>query len=296
MDKVLSGKPIGTLIKNQVSELISQKQLSPTMLLIQVGSDPASEYYVQSIIKSGKKLGCEVKFLELSSETKEQELIDVILAANNDPEVDGIMLQKPLPKGFDTTKIDICINPDKDVDATHPLNLGRIMNETNFLLPCTAAAVIETLRFYEIKPSGKHVVILGRSTVLGKPLANLLIQKNDFANATVTICHSKTENIGLVTKNADILVAAIGVPEFVKSDMIKPGAILIDVGINLVRDPSGATAYVGDIDYKACFDKALAITPVPGGIGTITTAILFRNLANTAFLNSERNKSIDDFS
>ncbi len=296
MEKNLLGKPIAAEIKTRVADQIAQIGKSPVMLLIQVGSDPASAYYVQNIIKTGRKLGCEVRFLELPAEAREKDLKAEIQAANSDPEIHGIMLQKPLPRGFDSSRIDLLIDPTKDVDGIHPMNLGKIMLGSGKLLPCTAAAVIETLVHYDIKTQGKNVVILGRSTVLGKPLANLLIQKGEYADATLTICHSKTQNIEFVTRNADILIAAIGVPNFVRAEMIKAGAVLIDVGINLITAPDGALIYVGDIDYNDCYDKALAITPVPGGIGTITTAVLFENLIKTMDTNAELNKSIDDFS
>jgi len=295
MQKILSGKDIAKQIKTQTKEIISEYSLLPRMLLIQVGSDPASAYYVQNIISNGTKLGCYVQLNELADDASEADLLSEINRANRDPEIHGIMIQKPLPKAFDTAKIDISINPDKDLDAIHPLNLGKIVNETGALVPCTAQAVIETLKFFAHDPAGKHVVILGRSTVLGKPLANMLLQKKAFANATVSVCHSKTTNLSELTRQADILIAAIGSPLFVKADMIKENCILVDVGINLQIDASGKEYYVGDIDYKDCYDKALAITPVPGGIGTITTSILLRNLALSAFMTRFPNKSIDVF-
>ncbi len=284
MEKILSGKPIAQKIKSDIQMQIAANGLAPKMLLIQIGNDPASAYYVQNIIKNGAKLGCKVEFLELEPNSTQDDLLRHIQTANADPTIDGIMIQKPLPKGFDTSLVDFSIDPNKDVDGIHPLNLGKIMNETDILVPCTAAAVIETLRFYGIQTSGKHVVILGRSTVLGKPLANLLLQKSDFANATVTVCHSKTTDIPRITKTADILVAAIGSARFVSVEMVKENSVLIDVGINLEHDNDGTPVYVGDIDYKQCFDKALAITPVPGGIGTITTSILFQNLLKAALV------------
>lgn len=296
MTLVLSAKPIAKMLRDQNLRIIDELGIRPTMLLIQVGEDPASAYYVQNIVKTGEKLGCEVSLQSLRSDIDEHDLQDILKQAADNPSIDGIMLQKPLPRHFDTSAIDLCIHPDKDIDATHPMNLGKIMSETDDLVPCTAAAVIETLKYYEIDPCGKHVVILGRSNVLGKPLANLLLQKKAFANATVSVCHSKTPDIALISKSADILVAAIGKALYVKPEMIKENAILIDVGINLQIAADGSENYVGDIDYNACFDKALAITPVPGGIGSITTALLFRNLIRAALICRGINKSIDDFS
>ncbi|OQC06501.1 MAG: Bifunctional protein FolD protein [Candidatus Cloacimonetes bacterium ADurb.Bin089] len=295
MEKVLSGKPVAQLINKACKDLISSYNLKPQLVLIQAGNDPASTYYVQSIINSGKKLGCSCELKTLPETVTEQELLAVLEEANQKKEVQGIMLQKPLPAHINDRVINSAINPAKDLDCLHPLNLGKMMLEEDCLLPCTPAAVLFCMRYYGILPQGKKTVILGRSNVVGKPLANILLWKRPFANATVTVCHSKTDNLGEYVKEADILVAAIGKAEFVTPDMIKEKAIILDVGINERQPANGETIYVGDVNYNLCYDKALAITPVPGGIGRITTSILYLNLVIACLKVQNINKSIDEF-
>jgi methylenetetrahydrofolate dehydrogenase (NADP+)/methenyltetrahydrofolate cyclohydrolase len=295
MEKILSGKPIAALIRGFISKTCSEMGIRPAMALLQVGMDPAADYYVQSIIKNGAKLGCDVHPQSLPVDIGESIFLDMLTAANNDPAIHGIMVQKPLPEQIDDKRVGQSISVQKDIDCLNPINLGRIMADIPGLLPCTPAAVYVLLNYYGIPLQGKNVTILGRSTIVGKPLANMLLWKRPTANATVTVCHSRSENLAKITSSADILVAAIGKANFVNADMIKENSVLVDVGINEVTDADGKTKYVGDIDYKSCYDKALAITPVPGGIGTITSALLFLNLLQ-AYLNREgANKSIDDF-
>ncbi|PKN80448.1 MAG: bifunctional 5,10-methylene-tetrahydrofolate dehydrogenase/5,10-methylene-tetrahydrofolate cyclohydrolase [Candidatus Cloacimonetes bacterium HGW-Cloacimonetes-1] len=294
INKILSGKPIAKQLREQIQSTVQSSGIQPGMLLIQVGADPASDYYVQNIIKTGNKLGCSVIYRILDISIDQNTLIEIIQEGNIDPTIHGIMIQKPLPKTIDEKIINSTISPEKDIDGIHPMNLGRIMVEDEYLLPCTPSAVLKTIEFYGIPTAGKHVVIIGRSTVVGKPLAALLIRKTYPGDATVTICHSKTHKLHLITRTADIIVAAIGKPNFITEDMIGDNTVLIDVGINLITNPDSTDQYVGDIDYKSCFDKALAITPVPGGIGTITTSVLFENLLRTALV-QEQNKSVDDF-
>ncbi len=295
MEKVLSGKPIATLIRSFVSQSCQALDPRPAMALLQIGSDPAADYYVQSIIKNGAKLGCDVRLESLPITISEAELLQRIQIANQDPAIHGIMLQKPLPRHIDDALVGQTISPDKDIDCLNPVNLGRIMADLPGLLPCTAAAVYILLRYYQIPVQGRKVVILGRSTIVGKPLANILLWKRDSANATVTVCHSRSENLNEITSGADILVAAIGKASFVTAPLVKENSVLIDVGINEVLAADGKAVYVGDIDYNSCYHKALAITPVPGGIGTVTSALLFLNLLQ-AYLNRDgANKSIDDF-
>lgn len=293
MEKVLSGKPIALAIKRVSKTLIAELGLKPKMLLIQVGEDPASSYYVQSIIATAAKLGCEAELLSLAADSSEQDLLKVINTANADSTVNGIMLQKPLPKGFNDTAINFSINPDKDIDALHPVNLGKILMETDGFVPCTSLAVYYTMKYYGINPEGKKLVILGRSNVVGKPLANMMLWKK--VNATVTVCHSHTANLADICREADILISAIGRANFVKADMVKENAILLDVGINEIIGSGGDSSYVGDIDYNACYDKALGITPVPGGIGRITTSLLYLNLIKAAMLAHRINKSVDEY-
>ena len=203
------------------------------------------------------------------------------------------MIQKPLPKSFSDTLINESVNPDKDLDALNPLNLGKIMMESDGFLPCTPAAVYYTMKYYGINPEGQKLVILGRSNVVGKPLANMLLWKK--MNATVTVCHSRTRDLAEICREADILISAIGVANFVTVDMVKKSTILLDVGINEITDATGKAVYVGDMDYNALYDKSLAITPVPGGIGRITTSLLYLNLVKACLLSQGINKSIDEY-
>ena len=295
MDKVLSGKPIAALIKTALKDLIAEQDIKPRMALIQVGSDPAADYYVQNIVSNGSKLGCTVDLDTLSAETSQAELLDRITKANVDPCIHGIMLQKPLPDWIDDTAVGCAITPEKDIDCLNPVNLGKIVLEADSLVPCTPLAVLCTLRYYQIPVQGRHVVIIGRSAIVGKPLANLFLWKKTWANASVTICHSRSQDLTAITQTADILVAALGKPEFVTMDMVRNGSVLIDVGINAKNDASGKLAYVGDIDYNPCLDKAAAITPVPGGIGSVTSSLLFLNLVKACLLQGGVNKNIDDF-
>ncbi len=295
MEKILSGKPLAKLIQSKIKFLIAQEGIQPKMFLIQVGEDPASSYYVQNIINIGNKLGCEVLYNQYPANFTPEDLLTVLDYANTDPSINGIMLQKPLPPSFDELKIAESINPQKDIDCLHPINLGHIILEKDGLVPCTPLAVIYILRYYKIEVEGKHIVIIGRSNIVGKPLANMFLWKKPYANATVTVCHSRTKNLKDITCSADILIAALGKPSFVKEEMIKPESVLIDVGINQITDKDGNQFYVGDIDYNSCFDKVNAITPVPGGIGSITTSLLFLNLLKACFTARHINKSIDDF-
>lgn len=295
MEKILSGKPLAALIRARIKELIAEHGLSPQMLLIQTGSDPASAYYVQNIVSSGAKLGCEVRLENLPEDVSQADLLALIASASADPGVHGIMLQKPLPRHLDEALAGASIDPAKDIDCLNPVNQGRIILNQDALLPCTPLAVLCTLRYYGVPVAGQHAVIIGRSAVVGKPLANMLLWKKPWADASVTVCHSRSANLSTLTQSADILIAALGKAEFVQPDMIKKKSVLIDVGINAVDSPAGKSAFVGDIDYNACFDKALAITPVPGGIGSVTTSLLWLNLLKAALGAQGTNKKIDDF-
>ncbi|HPF08813.1 MAG TPA: bifunctional 5,10-methylenetetrahydrofolate dehydrogenase/5,10-methenyltetrahydrofolate cyclohydrolase [Candidatus Cloacimonadota bacterium] len=293
MQKELSGKPISLAINKVSKSLIAEFELKPKMLLVQVGADPASSYYVQSIVNTAGKLGCAAELLSLDSDCSEQDLLQVIGKANLDPQIHGIMIQKPLPKRINDTSINLSINPAKDLDALHPVNLGKILMETDGFVPCTPLAVYYTMKYYGIEATGKKLVILGRSNVVGKPLANMMLWKK--VNATLTVCHSRTANLAQICRDADILISAIGIANFVSEDMVKEKSILLDVGINEITDAEGNSIYVGDIDYNACYEKALAITPVPGGIGRITTSLLFLNLVKAAMMAADINKSVDEY-
>lgn len=278
MEKILKAKP---LIKHKYQELKLEFEKLPkplVMKVIRLGQDSASAFYVQNIVNQGNKLGADVELVTLDETTTQPELIRLIEQFNQDDFVDGIMLQKPLPKHIDESKINYLIKPTKDVDGFHPINLGKLLLGEDGLFPCTATACLTMMEYYDIDPCGKHIVILGRSNVVGKPLANMLLLKRKAGNATVTVCHSKTTNLKEVTKCADILIAAIGKPNFVTDEYISDSCIVLDVGINEVIDSEGKIKYVGDVDYNSVFDKVIAITPVPNGIGSVTTYELFKNL------------------
>jgi methylenetetrahydrofolate dehydrogenase (NADP+)/methenyltetrahydrofolate cyclohydrolase len=300
--KILSGAPIAEAIKTEVAqevkELNKKYGFRPCLAVVRVGEDPASAVYVGNKVKTSQELGLISEHIHLSAETTQNELFTVVTELNKRDEVDGILVQLPLPKQVDDKVILEAITPEKDVDGFHPVNVGRLSQGQKSLVPCTPAGVIEILRRSEIEISGKHAVIVGRSNIVGKPLAQLLLQ----ADATVTICHSRTKNLAEITTQADILVAAIGRAGFVRSEHIKEGATVVDVGINSVSDADfarelfgadelekrlaviekrGATL-VGDVNPKDAKKKAGAFTPVPGGVGLLTIAMLMRNTIEAA--------------
>ncbi len=278
MTTKLTAKPVIKQIYSELKYEIEKNQLSPKLVILLVGEDPAAQYYVNNLEKKGSKIGIQVETKKFPRQVSQEQLLNYLEKINYNDEIHGIMIQKPLPEHLNESEINFKINPEKDVDAFHPINIGSLLLEREGFIPCTPAAVIEMLKFYEIETTGKNVVILGRSNIVGKPLANLLLMKHKNGNATVTVCHSRTKHLGEITKRADILIAAIGKPLFVKPDMIRKNCIIVDVGVNLVSDPEKGTKYVGDVDYDACFEKATAITPVPGGIGSVTTAMLLKNV------------------
>lgn len=292
MEKILSGKLVANTILDEIRNDLAVLKIKPFMTMILAGDDPASSFYVKNIIKQAAKLDMIVNLVNLSETVTTQEFTSRLSSLNEDNQVHGIMIQKPLPRQIDELLINNTVNPDKDIDGISPVNLGKLFLAQDCFVPCTAAATLELIRHYQIQTKGKHVVILGRSAVVAKPLAGLLLQKSQFGNATVTICHSYTENLEEITKSADILVTAIGKPRYVKAHMIKDKTICLDVGINLIQDDKKGDIYVGDIDYEDCFDKALAITPVPGGIGSITTSILLKQLLKAARLQEGKEKKL----
>ena len=272
MYKIISGKEVSEAVKLRVSDEVKELKengIEPCLAVILVGDDPASRVYVNN-----KKKACEfcgIRSLEyvLPAETKEEELIELVEKLNNDKSVNGILCQLPLPKHLDEKKVLNLIKPEKDVDAFHPENVGHIMiGDFNFL-PCTPAGIMEMLRYENIDLNGKNCVVIGRSNIVGKPMAMLMLKEN----ATVTICHSRTKNLKEVVAGADVIVAAVGRPNFVTADMVKDGAVIIDVGINRMDDGK----LCGDVDFEACKEKASYITPVPGGVGPMTIATLMQN-------------------
>ena len=294
MEKILFGKKVAKKILEDLKvevEKLSNIGVVPLLTIFMVGKDPASDYYSQNIIKNGNKLGIKINLVSLKKDIQEDELIKQIEDANVDSDAHGILLQMPLPFHLQADKVTMAINPEKDVDSLHPLNAGKLLLGKECFIPCTPAAVLELIKFYNINTDGSKVVILGRSNIVGKPLANLLLKKCKYANATVTVCHSHTKDLEEITKSADILISAIGRPYFVTENKVKKDSIIIDVGINRILDKdSKQYKFVGDIDYENVFEKVKAITPVPGGIGSITIATLMSNIIKATNISLKENK------
>lgn len=279
MAQIIDGKAISAAVKEEVRlevETLKKEGIEVTLAVIIVGEDPASKVYVGNKKKACEALGIRSLEYALPETTTQEELLALIEKLNNDDSVNGILCQLPLPKGLDAKIVIDSISPLKDVDAFNPVNVGKIMLGDYDFLPCTPAGVMEMLKYSGIETCGKRAVIIGRSDIVGKPMTMLLLH----ANATVTTCHSRTENLKEVTREADILVAAIGKPKFVTSDMVKDGAVVIDVGIN--RDENGKLC--GDVDFENVAEKCSAITPVPGGVGPMTIAMLMKNTLKAAKL------------
>ncbi len=277
MSKELVAKPLVKNIYQGIRDEVENMDRKPVLSIVQVGEDPASEYYINSLKKKGGKCSIEVRIESFELQTGADQIIKTIHKLNKDTSVDAIMIQKPLPAHIDDFEVTLQIDPEKDVDGLHPLNVGRLVLGRDGFVPATPAAVLELIKFYEIRTEGKHVVIVGRSDIVGKPLVNLFLHKNETGNATVTVCHSRTNDLAGITKQADILVAAIGKAFFIKKEQVKSGAIIIDVGINEYKE-NEKVRYVGDVDFEDCYDTVSKITPVPGGIGSITTAMLLNNV------------------
>ena len=286
MEKILSGKPVAKAIYQELKEKVAilyDKGIIPKLCVFKVGSDPASEYYVQSIQKRAKKIGVFVDVVTYENLAPQEELIDGIRKANKDPKIHGIMLQMPLPDQCDQNEIVLHIDPLKDIDGLHPVNAGKLILGQKCFVPCTPSAVMELLHYYKIPTEGARVVIIGRSTIVGLPLFNLLVQKKTGANATVTLCHSRSKNIHEISKEADILIVAIGKPKFVDHTYISSRSVVIDIGINEIYDTDAKTnIFVGDVFYQDVFSTVQAVTPVPGGIGVITTASLLKNVVEAS--------------
>lgn len=274
--KILYGKEFATIIKEnakqKVLELKEKYAKAPGLAVIIVGNNPASEVYVRNKHKSCEELGIYSQVIEMPETTTKDELLNKIDELNGNDDIHGILVQLPLPDAVSKFESEILnrIDPKKDVDGFHPVNVGKMMIGEDSLLPCTPNGCIKMLELSNIDIEGKNAVIIGRSNIVGKPMLHLLLRKN----ATVTICHSKTKNLAEITKQADILVAAIGKPQFVTADMVKEGAVVIDVGINRIAPKK----LVGDVDFEAVKEKASAITPVPGGVGLLTVAMLMENV------------------
>jgi len=283
MAVLIDGKKVSQEIKDElkakIDELKSAGKKVPGLVTILVGDNPASQSYVTSKAKSCLELGMLSKVEKLDSTTSEKELLDLVQRYNNDSNYHGILVQLPIPKHINEEKIIQAISPGKDVDGFHPISVGNLMIGSDTFYPCTPYGIVELLKRYKIVTSGKHVVVVGRSNIVGKPVANMLLQKKEGANAIVTVCHSAAKDLTQYTKTADILIAAIGRPFYIKADMVKDGAVVIDVGINRVEDASAKKGYrvVGDVDFVNVEKKASYITPVPGGVGLMTIAMLLQN-------------------
>jgi methylenetetrahydrofolate dehydrogenase (NADP+) / methenyltetrahydrofolate cyclohydrolase len=280
---LIDGKKISDEIKNELEEKIKPLQNAdkkvPGLVTILVGEDPASSVYVNMKSKACLKIGMLSKIERLSADTTEEELLRVVNKYNNDPKFHGILVQLPLPKQINEDKIIESIFPEKDVDGFHPSSVGNLVIGKDTFFPCTPFGIVELVKRYNIETKGKHVVVVGRSNIVGKPIANMMLQKKDGANSIVTICHSAASDLSKYTKQADILIAAIGRPNFITADMVKDDVVVIDVGINRVDDPSAKKGYriVGDVDFENVSKKSSYITPVPGGVGPMTIAMLLWN-------------------
>ncbi|MFP4501562.1 MAG: bifunctional methylenetetrahydrofolate dehydrogenase/methenyltetrahydrofolate cyclohydrolase FolD [Candidatus Hydrogenedentota bacterium] len=285
--KLIDGKAVAQAIRAELGADIaqlSQKGVTPGLAVVLVGEDPASQVYVRMKRKTCVEMGINSYAHDLPANCTERRLMNLLGKLNADPAVHGILVQMPLPPQIDSSKVLHAIDPAKDVDGFHPVNVGKLLAGDDTLASCTPAGIQQLLLHSGNDPAGKHVVIVGRSNIVGKPLAALLMQKAAGANATVTVCHSRTKNIAKITQQADVLVAAMGVANFVKARMVKEGAVVIDVGTNRVEDRSKKRGYrlVGDVDFKNVSNKAKAITPVPGGVGPMTITMLLKNTVKAA--------------
>jgi methylenetetrahydrofolate dehydrogenase (NADP+)/methenyltetrahydrofolate cyclohydrolase len=288
MANIIDGKEISKQMKAELAEEVAQLReehgKTPGLAVVLVGSDPASSSYVRSKHKACIQLGIEPFDYNFDEQVSQKDLLDLIDKLNKDARVDGILVQLPLPSHIDEDKVLMAIDPNKDVDGFHPVNVGRMMTGMKTFYPCTPYGIIKLLEVSGNSPEGKHVCIVGRSNIVGKPIANMLLAKSSSGNATVTVCHSRTPDIGYHTRQADIIIAAVGKPGMITGDMVKDGAVIIDVGVNRVEDSSRKRGYrlVGDVDFDSVSEKASAITPVPGGVGPMTITMLMYNTLESA--------------
>jgi methylenetetrahydrofolate dehydrogenase (NADP+)/methenyltetrahydrofolate cyclohydrolase len=284
MAQIIDGKLIAQKIHEETAKetaLLKEKyNLQPGLVVVLIGEDPASQVYVNMKEKKSKELGFYSEKIVLDKNATMDEVLKLIDKLNKDPKVHGILVQSPPPPQIDEEKVIETIDHRKDVDCFHPINVGKMLiGKTDGFYPCTPYGVMKLLEYSNVNPSGKHAVIIGRSNIVGKPMMSLLVQKAKGADATITVCHSRTQNMKAYTNQADIIIAAIGKPEFLKADMVKDGAVVIDVGINRVEDKTTKTGYklVGDVAFEEVSKKASLITPVPGGVGPMTIAMLMQN-------------------
>jgi methylenetetrahydrofolate dehydrogenase (NADP+)/methenyltetrahydrofolate cyclohydrolase len=287
--QIISGKEISATLREElrrrVADLQERHGVTPGLATVLVGASPASQMYVGMKNKAAAGLGIHSRQITLPEETSEEELLGVVAGLNGDPAIHGILVQLPLPGHMDEARVIEAIHPSKDVDGFHPVNAGRLVTGSGaFFAPCTPAGVVEMLLRSGHDPAGKHVVVLGRSNIVGQPLANLLLRKAPGGNATVTVCHSRTPDLAAVTRTAEILVVAIGRPEMITADMVSPGTVVIDVGTHRVEDPATEKGYrvCGDVLFDPVKEVAAAISPSPGGVGPMTITMLLSNTVESA--------------
>jgi len=287
--QIISGtevaKQIREELKQEIAKLKEKHNLIPGLATILVGEDPASQVYVGQKEKTSLALGIYSERHDLPADTSEEELLALIDKLNKDPKIHGILVQLPLPKHINETNVLYAVDPKKDVDGFHPVNVGKLMIGEPDYLPCTPHGIQQLLIRSGVKIDGAEVVVVGRSNIVGKPIANILLQKKEGANATVTVCHTRTRDISLHTKRADILIVAAGRPKAITADMVKEGVVVIDVGVNRIgKTAEGKDILVGDVDFDSVKEKAKAITPVPGGVGPMTITMLMLNTVRAAKL------------
>ncbi len=285
--KIISGveiaKQIRQELKDEVKELKDKHGVVPGLVTILVGENPASVSYVTAKQRTAHELGFHSIQDDQPEDISEDELLKLIDKYNNDESIHGILVQLPLPKHIDESKVLYAISPDKDVDGFHPVNVGKMVIGEPCFLPCTPHGILEMLIRADVETSGAEVVVVGRSNIVGKPIANLMLQKRPGGNATVTICHTRTRDMAFHTKRADILIVAAGRPKVITADMVKDGVVVIDVGVNRIgKTPEGKAILCGDVDFDAIKEKAAAITPVPGGVGPMTITMLMKNTVQAA--------------
>ena len=281
--KLIDGKKIANIIKNEikvkVTQIVESGDKPPHLAAVIVGNDGASLTYVGSKVRSCKQVGFDSTLIKLPENITEEKLLNEVEKLNNNDDIDGFIVQLPLPKHIDENKITLSINPNKDVDGFHPTNFGKMALNMKSFIPATPFGIIELLDRYNIKTSGKHTVVIGRSSIVGRPISILMNSKGKSGDSTVTVVHSRTKNVQDYIKKADILISALGVPNFVKKEMVKDGVVIIDVGITRVVDKSSERGYKikGDVDFESVKNVASYITPVPGGVGPMTIAMLLKN-------------------
>lgn len=291
--QLIDGKEVAKRIRKSLKPRIAalaERGVVPGLAAVLVGENPASVTYVNSKAKACDKLGLYSEVIREPGTLSQADLIGIVRSLNENPKIHGILVQSPLPDQLDELAVTLTIAPDKDVDGFHPYNVGMMFIGRANLLPCTPHGIIKLLEYYQIDPAGRQVVIVGRSNIVGKPLAALLMQKSEMANATVTVAHSRSQNLAEITRRAEILIAAVGRPQTINGDMVSEGVVIIDVGVNRVDDPTRERGYrlVGDVDFESCLEKASYITPVPGGVGPMTIAMLLSNTVTAAELSAKR--------